>query len=182
MCFLPFSVLPLLGKTERRNILIIHNKNGCFTFREEPISVLYKRLNDGDHMHRCSCCHLCQRSECDHRQTDRKLHQPQLHFVFRTFTQICSSRTEFLPLILCPEQVGPQDYGDVAGSHLIYFTVLSQFSQKLHQISATETSTALKTSKILQLFNTGLANWYSKLMLIKLTGSWLLVKWSAGLM
>lgn len=54
--------------------------------------------------------------------------------------------SELLPLSLCPEQVGPQHYGDVAGSHLIDLAVLSQFSQKLHQIPAAETPTALKSS------------------------------------
>lgn len=55
-------------------------------------------------------------------------------------------RAQLLPLRLSPEQIGPQDYGDVAGGHLIDLTVLSQSGQKLHQIPATEAQIALKTS------------------------------------
>lgn len=45
-----------------------------------------------------------------------------------------------LPLSLCPEEVGTQDDGDVAGRHLIDLAVLSQFRQELHQIPATQSS------------------------------------------
>lgn len=51
--------------------------------------------------------------------------------------------TELLPLGLRPQQVGSKDYSDVAGSHLINLTVLSQFSQELHQIPETETPITL---------------------------------------
>lgn len=123
-----------------------YTKQICFTIREEPISMLDNGLDDGDHMDRCSCCHLCQSPEYNHRRTDREgrkvsqLDQPKLHFVLRKITEIWSEeRKTFSPLSLCPEEVGPQDYGDVARSHLINVAVLSQFGQKLHQIPATET-------------------------------------------
>lgn len=55
--------------------------------------------------------------------------------------------TSFLPLCLGPEQVGSQNYSDIAGCHFINITLLSQFSQKLHQIPATEISATLPFSK-----------------------------------
>lgn len=68
-----------------------------------------------------------------------QLDKPQLHFVIRKITEKRSEEFKtFSPLSLCPEQVGPQDYGDVTGSHLINIAVLSQFGQKLHQIPAAE--------------------------------------------
>lgn len=53
-------------------------------------------------------------------------------------TETCAA--EQLPLSLCPEQIGTQDDGDVAGRHLINLAVLSQLRQELHQIPATQPS------------------------------------------
>lgn len=41
----------------------------CFTFREEPISMLDDGLNDGHHVDRCSCCYLRQRPGQSQTQT-----------------------------------------------------------------------------------------------------------------
>lgn len=53
-------------------------------------------------------------------------------------TETCAAGQ--LPLSLCPEQIGTQDDGDVAGRHLINLAVLSQFRQELHEIPATQPS------------------------------------------
>lgn len=99
-------------------------------------------LNDGDHVDRCGSGHLCQCPALNHSKTGNLIN---LSF---TLTQKFPFKrnlwVQLLPLRLSPEQIGPQDYGDVAGGHLINLTVLSQSGQKLHQIPATEAQIALK--------------------------------------
>ena len=46
-------------------------------------------------------------------------------------------QSAYIPFCLGPEQVWPQDDGDVRGGHLVHIAVLRQLSQELHQVSAT---------------------------------------------
>lgn len=110
----------------------MYNKQRYFTFREEPISMQDNGLNDCDHMDRRSCCHLGQCPEPQLRGQSVSL--IQMSFMLHSGARC----TRFLPLCLCPEQVGSQDYGDVAGSHFINLAVLSQLGKKLYQIPATQ--------------------------------------------
>lgn len=45
---------------------------------------------------------------------------------------LCSRPSPFF--LRRPQQVGPQDNGDVAGCHLVHFLLFSQQCQKLHQV------------------------------------------------
>lgn len=65
---------------------------------------------------------------------------------------------EQLPLSLCPEQIGTQDDGDVAGRHLINLAVLSQLRQKLHQIPATQPGPFFVSNPKLLHFKVGLSH------------------------
>lgn len=54
-----------------------------------------------------------------------------MEWVTATFLPTCGPSPFFLR---GPQQVGPQDDGDVAGRHLIHLLLLSQSCQELHQV------------------------------------------------
>lgn len=104
------------------------NRQRCFTFREEPISMLDDGLNYGDHMHRCSCCHFCQRPEHDHRQV-RKGEGDQSPWPILAW--FCSQRSNmrwtlaqgFYPSVFAQSRLGPRTMAMLLG--VILLTSLS---------------------------------------------------------
>lgn len=87
---------------------------GCFTFREEPISMLDDGLNDGHHVDRCSCCNLRQRPG-KKPDADVKTSQQQLNQT----TELPRS----YPSVFAHSRLGPRTMAMLLG--VILFTSLS---------------------------------------------------------